>query len=44
MQHYPKRFAGFSTLPTADPNIAAEELERMVNEHGFKGRNINGHT
>ncbi len=44
MQLYPKRFAGFATLPTADPNIAAEELERMVNEHGFKGGNINGHT
>ncbi len=44
MQRYPKRFAGFATLPTADPNIAAEELERMVNEHGFKGGNINGHT
>jgi len=44
MQLYPKRFAGFATLPTADPNIAAEELERMVNEYGFKGGNINGHT
>ncbi len=33
MQRYPKRLAGFATLPTADPNIAAEELERMVNEH-----------
>jgi len=44
MQRYPKRFAGFATLPTADPNIAAEELERMVNEYAFKGGNINGHT
>jgi hypothetical protein len=44
MQRYPKRLAGFATLPTADPNIAAEELERMVNEHGFRGGNINGHT
>ena len=44
IQRYPKRFAGFATLPTADPNIAAEELERMVNEHGFKGGYITGHT
>jgi predicted TIM-barrel fold metal-dependent hydrolase len=44
MQLYPKCFVGFATLPTADPNISAEELERMVNEHGFKGGNINGHT
>ena len=41
---YPKRFAGFATLPTTAPDIAAEDLERMVNEHGFKGGNINGHT
>jgi predicted TIM-barrel fold metal-dependent hydrolase len=44
IQLYPKRFAGFATLPTAAPDSAAEELERMVNEHGFKGGNINGHT
>ena len=44
MRRYPKRFAGFVTLPTADPDIAAEELERMVNEHGFKGGYITGHT
>jgi predicted TIM-barrel fold metal-dependent hydrolase len=44
IQQYPKRFAGFATLPTATPDIAAKELERMVNEHGFKGGNIDGHT
>ncbi len=44
VRRYPKRFAGFATLPIAAPNIAAEELERMVNEHGFKGGYITGHT
>lgn len=44
IQCYPKRFAGFATLPTAAPDIAADELERMVNEHGFKGGNVDGHT
>jgi predicted TIM-barrel fold metal-dependent hydrolase len=41
---YPSRFAGFATLPTAAPDTAADELERMVREHGFKGAMINGHT
>ena len=44
VRRYPKRFAGFATLPTAAPDTAAEELERMVTEHGFKGGWINGHT
>jgi predicted TIM-barrel fold metal-dependent hydrolase len=39
----PTRFAGFATLPVAAPEKAAEELERMVREHRFKGANINGH-
>lgn len=39
----PSRFAGFATLPTAIPDKAAEELERMVREHRFKGAIINGH-
>ena len=39
----PTRFAGFATLPTAIPDEAAEELERMVREHRFKGAIINGH-
>jgi predicted TIM-barrel fold metal-dependent hydrolase len=39
----PTRFAGFAALPTASPDKAAEELERMVREHGFKGAVINGH-
>lgn len=44
IRHHPKRFAGFATLPTAAPDIAAEELERMVSEHGFSGGYINGHN
>jgi uncharacterized protein len=39
----PTRLAGFATLPTASPDKAAEELERMVREHDFKGAVINGH-
>lgn len=39
----PTRFAGFAALPTAIPDKAAQELERMVREHGFKGAIINGH-
>src|SRR2546427_5858271 len=41
---HPTRFAGFAALPTADPAAAAKELERAVNELGFKGAMINGHT
>ena len=43
VRRYPDRFAGFATLPTAAPDTAADELERMVREHGFKGAAINGH-
>ncbi len=39
----PARFAGFAALPTATPDGAAKELERMVRDHGFKGAMINGH-
>jgi len=44
VRRYPKRFAGFATLPTAAPDIAADELERMVTGQGFKGGWISGHT
>jgi predicted TIM-barrel fold metal-dependent hydrolase len=40
----PARFAGFASLPTATPDNAAAELERMVREHRFKGAIINGHN
>jgi predicted TIM-barrel fold metal-dependent hydrolase len=39
---HPARFAGFAALPTADPAAAADELERTVAEHGFKGAMIHG--
>jgi uncharacterized protein len=41
---HPDRLAGFATLPTAAPSEAADELERTVTEHGFKGALINGHV
>jgi uncharacterized protein len=40
----PTRFAGLAVLPTAAPDRAVEELERMVRDHGFKGAVINGHN
>jgi predicted TIM-barrel fold metal-dependent hydrolase len=44
VRRHPERFAGFAALPTADPQAAADELERAVNELGFKGAMIHGHT
>ena len=40
----PKRLAGFAALPTPDPKAAADELERVVTRHGFKGAMIHGLT
>jgi predicted TIM-barrel fold metal-dependent hydrolase len=40
---YPDRFAGFAALPTADPEKAAQELERCVGKLGFKGAMIHSH-
>ncbi|MDB5411579.1 MAG: hypothetical protein JWL84_6491 [Rhodospirillales bacterium] len=44
MQAHPDRFAGFAALPTAAPDVAADELERCVTKLGFKGTMIHGHT
>jgi predicted TIM-barrel fold metal-dependent hydrolase len=44
VRRHPTRFAGFAALPTAAPDIAADELERTIRELGFKGALINGHT
>jgi len=41
---HPTRFGGFATLPMQDPREAVKELERCVNELGFKGALVNGHT
>jgi 2,3-dihydroxybenzoate decarboxylase len=38
----PKRFAAFAALPTSVPEAAADELERTVKTHGFKGAMIHG--
>ena len=38
----PKRFAAFAALPTSDPKAAADELERCVTKHGFKGAMLHG--
>lgn len=43
IERHPSRFEGFAALPTAAPDLAADELERMVCQHGFKGAVINGH-
>ncbi len=42
-KEYPGRFAGFAALPTADPEKAAEELERCVRKLGFVGAMIHSH-
>ncbi|MFG2076488.1 amidohydrolase family protein [Nonomuraea maritima] len=44
VRSHPGRFAGFAALPTAAPDLAADELRRTVEEHGFAGALINGHT
>jgi 2,3-dihydroxybenzoate decarboxylase len=41
---HPDRFAGFATLPTPDPQAAADELERSVTQLGFKGAMVHGLT
>src|ERR1700685_750805 len=38
---HPGRFAGFATLPTADPHAAAAELDRAITELGFAGALVN---
>jgi len=41
---HPDRFAGFATLPTPDPDAAAQELDRAVRALHFKGAMVNGRT
>jgi predicted TIM-barrel fold metal-dependent hydrolase len=38
----PQRFMAFAALPTSDPKAAADELERCVTQHGFKGAMLHG--
>jgi uncharacterized protein len=44
VRRHPDRLAGFAALPTPAPQAAADELQRTVAEHGFKGALINGHS
>ncbi|PQO22078.1 amidohydrolase [Rhodobacteraceae bacterium WD3A24] len=40
----PDRYAAFATLPQIDPVASADELQRTVEEHGFKGAMMFGPT
>ena len=39
---HPSKLGGFAALPMQDPQAAARELERAVNELGFHGFMVNG--
>jgi predicted TIM-barrel fold metal-dependent hydrolase len=39
---YPARFAGFAHLPMRSPAAAADELQRSIEQLGFRGALING--
>lgn len=41
---HPDRFAAFAALPMQDPDAAARELARCINDLGFKGALVNGFT
>jgi len=41
IRQHPDRFAGFATLPTADPEAAADELDRATAELGLVGALVN---
>jgi 2,3-dihydroxybenzoate decarboxylase len=44
IEAHPDRFAGFAALPLQDPQAAAKELDRAVNQLGLRGALVNGHT
>jgi hypothetical protein len=44
VRRHPDWLAGFAALPAPDPEAGADELKRMVGDHGFKGALINGHN
>jgi uncharacterized protein len=44
VRRYPQRLAGFAALAVVKPETAVKELERMVQNNGFLGAVINGHT
>lgn len=41
---HPDRYRALAALPMQDPEAAADELKRCVNELGFKGALVNGFT
>jgi predicted TIM-barrel fold metal-dependent hydrolase len=41
---HPSRYAAIATLPTPDPQAAADELRRCVEQLGFRGAVLHGHT
>ena len=43
IERYPARLAGFAAIPTAVPDVAADELERTIRNFRFKGALVNGH-
>lgn len=44
IKRHPKRYRGFACIALQDPKSAVMELERCINELGFLGVLINGHT
>ena len=46
VRKYPRRFVGLGTLPLQAPELALRELDRCMNELGFRGvqigSNVNG--
>jgi aminocarboxymuconate-semialdehyde decarboxylase len=41
---FPTRFAGLATLPLQDPDLAAGELDRCVQQLGLRGAQIGSHV
>jgi len=44
IKRHPERFRGFACIALQEPSSAAAELERCINELGFVGVLLNGHT
>lgn len=42
IRDYKSRFESLAAVPTQDPDAAARELHRCIDEYGFKGALING--
>src|SRR5580704_140197 len=42
VSRHPRRLGGFAALPMQDPDAAARELERCVEDFGFHGFMVNG--